>query len=309
MKLRTFYHPGYEAPIGEHIMPMRKFRLVADELRSHPGIELIEPAPIEVGDLLRVHTPEYIEAVRSGDPRALAESQKFPWSPELFPSVLLTSGGLLAAARTALDTGVAAALVSGFHHAFSDHGEGYCTFNGLVITLERLRAEGRIQNAVVLDMDLHYGNGTATLAESRDWMFALSIYGNDYWANSPKRDVSVIHHPAGPNHREAVLPNGCSGAEMLAILENSLPILLERGKPDILLYQAGADPLRDDPYSPLDVGHADLQARDRRVFEFARDHKIPIAWVLAGGYTKDTSQVVQAHVNTAHACCEVFGGT
>lgn len=306
MKLPIFFHPGYEAPIGDHIMPIRKFRLVANELREDPHVDLREPGPVGIDDLLRVHTPEYIEAVRTGEPRTLAESQKFPWSPELFPSVCLTSGGMLAAARTALETGIAAALVSGFHHAFADHGEGFCTFNGLVITLERLRAEGRIRNAAILDMDLHYGNGTATLAESREWMFALSIYGNDYWNNASKRDVSIVHHPAGPNHREAILPNGCGGAEMLEILERSLPILLERGKPDILLYQAGADPLRDDPYSPLDLGHEDLAERDRRVFGFARAHGIPLAWNLAGGYTKDTSQVVRVHTNTARACCEVF---
>lgn len=304
--IRIFHHPGFEAPLGDHIMPIRKFRMVADALRDDPRIEICEPDPVIEGDLLRAHTSEYVAAVRTGEPRELAESQKFPWSPQLYPSVCLTNGGALAAARHALDAGVSAALASGFHHSCRDHGEGFCTFNGLVVALERLRFDGLIRSAAVLDMDLHYGNGTASLAETRNWMFAYSIYGNDYWDNVPMRDVSVIHHPAGPNHREAVLRNGCSGPEMLEILERSLPLLLERGKPDILLYQAGADPLRDDPYSPLDLGHDDLKARDRRVFEFAKDAGIPVAWVLAGGYTTDTSKVVRVHVNTAHACCEVY---
>lgn len=306
MTLRVFHHPGFEAPIGEHIMPIRKFRLVADALRDDPRIEIVAPDPIQRTDLLRVHAPDYIDAVRTGEPRSLAESQKFPWSPELYPSVGLTNGGVYAAAAHALEAGVSAALASGFHHSCADHGEGFCTFNGLVVALEKLRAENRVRRAAVLDMDLHYGNGTASLAESRDWMFALSIYGNDYWQNVPHRDVENVRHPAGPNHREAVLPNGCCGEEMLAILERSLPRLLD-SKPDLLLYQAGADPLRDDPYSPLDLGHDDLMARDRRVFEFARAHGLPIAWVLAGGYTKDTAQVVRVHVNTARACLEVFG--
>jgi acetoin utilization deacetylase AcuC-like enzyme len=306
MKLRVFHHPGFEAPLGEHIMPIRKFRLVADALRGDPRIEIEEPAPVTREDLRRVHTAEYIEAVRTGEPRDLAESQKFPWSPALYPSVLLTNGGVLAAASHALDAGVSAALASGFHHSCADHGEGFCTFNGLVVALEKLRADGRIRRAAVLDLDLHYGNGTASFAESRDWMFALSIYGNDYWRNVPYRDVENLRHPAGPNHREAVLPNGCRGDEMLAILDRSLPLLLA-SKPDVLLFQAGADPFRDDPYSPLDLGHDDLKARDRRVFEFAKSHGIPVAWVLAGGYTKDTAQVVQVHVNTARACLEVFG--
>lgn len=305
MSLRLFHDPGFEAPIGEHIMPIRKFRLVADALRNDAAFEIVAPAPVEIADLARVHTPDYIEAVRMGEPRALAESQKFPWSPELFPSVRLTNGGVFAAAATALERGASAALASGFHHACADHGEGFCTFNGLVVALEKLRAQDRIRRAAVLDMDLHYGNGTATLAESRDWLFALSIYGNDYWENRPYRDVEIVRHPSGPNHAGVVLPNGCRGDEMLAILERSLPRLLE-GRPDVLLYQAGADPLRDDPYSPLDLGHDDLAARDRRVFEFAKSHGLPVAWVLAGGYTPDVSQVVAVHVNTARACAEVF---
>jgi len=306
VSIPIYFHPGYEAPIGEHIMPIRKFRLVAEALRNEPGLDLHEPAPVTIDDLRHVHSGEYIEAVRTGEPRTLAESQKFPWSPELFRSVLLTSGGVYAAAFAALETRVSAALASGFHHSCADHGEGFCTFNGLVVALEKLRARGRIRRAAVLDMDLHYGNGTASLAESRDWMFALSIYGNDYWQNVPYADVATVRHPEGDNHASAVLPNGCRGDEMLAILEAQLPRLLEGGRPDILLYQAGADPLRDDPYSPLDLGAEDLMARDRRVFEFARDAGLPVAWVLAGGYTPDTSKVVAVHVNTARACAEVF---
>lgn len=305
MRLRLFHDSGFEAPIGEHVMPIRKFRLVADALRDDPRMEILPPASISEADLLRVHTGEYIAAIRTGEPRSLAESQKFPWSPALFPSVCLTNGGVFAAAGTALECGVSAALASGFHHSCADHGEGFCTFNGLIVAAEKLRVEGRVQRVAVLDMDLHYGNGTASLVESRDWMFALSIYGNDYWQNVPYRDVETIRHPAGPNHASAALPNGCRGDEMLAILERNLPALRE-SRPDLLLYQAGADPLRDDPYSPLDLGHTDLMARDRRVFEFAKAEGIPVAWVLAGGYTPDTSQVVAVHVNTALACAEIF---
>jgi acetoin utilization deacetylase AcuC-like enzyme len=306
MKLPLFHHPGFEAPIGDHVMPIRKFRLVADALSSDPRIEIVAPKPVTDGDLLRVHTLAYVDAIRTGEPRALAESQKFPWSPALFGSVLLTNGAVYAAASAALADGASGALASGFHHACADHGEGFCTFNGLVVALEKLRAAGRIRRAAILDMDLHYGNGTASLSTSRDWLFALSIYGNDYWDNTPFRDVSVIRHPAGPNHAEAVLPNGCRGDEMLGILERHLPVLLDRAKPDILLYQAGADPLRDDPYSPLELDHDDLIARDRRVFEFASEHGLPVAWVLAGGYAPDLSKVVAVHVNTARICCEVF---
>lgn len=307
MSLTIFYDPGFAAPIGKHIMPIRKFGLVAEALRDIPGMTLSAPPPLTAEDLLRVHTAEYVEAVRTGQPRPLAESQKFPWSPALFPSVLLTSGAVAAAGRHALATGVSGALVSGFHHACADHGEGFCTFNGLVAALEKLRAEGRISSAAVLDLDLHYGNGTASLAASRPWLRALSIYGNDYADNTPFRDVSIRRHADGPNHFSVPLvPGADDGKQLREVLDLHLPWLVRDSVPDLLLYQAGADPLREDPYSPLDLGHEDLYERDRKVFAFARRQGIPVAWVLAGGYTEDVSQVVKVHVNTALACREVY---
>src|SRR5688572_29956345 len=203
--LTAFYHPGYAAPLGKHIMPIAKFGLLAEALREMPAVSLREPAPVTEVDLARVHTQEYIAAIKSGEPRALAESQKFPWTPELFPSVCLTNGGCLAAARRALQDGVSAALVSGFHHACTDHGEGFCTFNGLVVAVDALRASGEVEKVAVLDLDLHYGNGTAQLATSRPHLFQVSIYGNDYWNNTPYRDVKVRRHEDGENHRSIAL--------------------------------------------------------------------------------------------------------
>lgn len=305
MKLTAYFHPEYAAPIGDHIMPIRKFGLVAEALRSADDIQLIEPSPVSEDDLLRVHTLRYVDAVCSGEPRDLAEMQKFPWSASLYPSVLLTSGGCLAAARKALEEGVSAALVSGFHHACADHGEGFCTFNGLVVTADALMEGGEAKKIAVLDMDLHYGNGTAQLAVARPYLFAMSIYGNDYWNNVAYRDVSARHHVDGPNHRSFALPAGCDGRVMMRVMEEALPSLLDFG-PDVILYQAGADPYREDPYSPLALDHDDLLARDRHVFAFAKRHGIPIAWVLAGGYTEDISKVVRVHTNTFDAWRNVF---
>jgi acetoin utilization deacetylase AcuC-like enzyme len=305
--ITAFYHPGFAAPIGEHIMPMRKFALVAQALESMPDVRLQEPAPLTEEALKLVHTEEYIRAIRTGEPRALAESQKFPWSSELFASVCLTNGACLAAARQARCDGVAAALASGFHHAGAEHGEGFCTFNGLVIAADVMRDSGEVSSVAILDLDLHYGNGTASLATTRPYLTALSIYGNDYQANVAYRDVSFRHHEDGANHLSVPLPAGCNGAQLNQILEQFLPRLLEPRLPDLLLYQAGADPLRDDPYSPLALTHADLHERDRRVFQFARTQKLPIAWVLAGGYTPDIRQVVEVHINTFRAARTVWG--
>jgi acetoin utilization deacetylase AcuC-like enzyme len=304
----TAYHdPGFAAPIGDHVMPMRKFQLVADALAGCSWVRVERPAPATPTDLGRVHTAAYAEAVRSGEPRALAESQKLPWSPVLWPSVLLTNGGALAAAARALDDGVAAALASGFHHAHADHGEGFCTFNGLVVAAEALRAARRVRRVAVLDLDLHYGNGTASLCATRPWVFNCSIYGNDYWQNKPYRDVENVRHTDGPNHVSFALANGSGSKELLAALERGTAAILAWGRPDLLLYQAGADPYREDPYSPLDLDQGDLRERDRFVFAWARREGLPLAWVLAGGYTPDVGKVVDVHIATFDAARAVYG--
>ncbi len=305
--LHTYYHPGYAAPIGDHVMPIRKFGLVAEEVSKLPFVKMEQPQPLSEADLLRVHTLSYVNTIKTGQPRELAESQKFPWSPELFPSVLLTGGGLLAAAERAITNGSAAALVSGFHHSCADHGEGFCTFNGLIVAIDALRARSAIQTAAVLDCDLHYGNGTAALAATRPYMQAISVYGNDYKDNTAYRDVTVPHHIDGPNHKSLALPSRAGRDTMLAALAEAFNLLLERGRPDLLLYQAGADPFHLDPYSPLSLDHDDLLQRDVEVFKFAHRERIPIAWVLAGGYTPDVRQVVKVHVNTFHAWQTVYG--
>ncbi len=300
--ITAYHHPGFAAPIGDHVMPMRKFQLVADGLAARASFVRVEaPDPVSPEALRRVHTAAYLDAVRTGEPRALAESQKFPWSPALWPSVLLTCGGVLAAATRALDDGLSAAIASGFHHSHADHGEGFCTFNGLVVAAEALREAGRVRRVAVLDLDLHYGNGTASLCGTRPWLFNCSIYGNDYWQNQAYRDVENVRHTDGPNHVSFALPNGSGGKVLLAALERGMAAILESCRPDLVLYQAGADPYKEDPYSPLDLGLEDLRERDRLVFAWARRERLPLAWVLAGGYTPDVSRVVDVHLGTFDA--------
>lgn len=305
--IRVAYSPRYFADLGEHIMPIRKFGLVADAIRSEKlPIQIYEPPRASDEDILLAHTPEYMRAVDTGEPRELAQSQKFPWSPELAEAVRWTNGGCIAAARAALEDGVAGNLASGFHHSHAAHGEGFCTYNGLVIAMERLRAEGRLKRALVLDMDLHYGNGTASLLESRPWAWQLSIYGNWYKKNLAYRDVASERAPDTKNCRSVAIPNGAGRATYLAALEEHFEPFLKLARPDLVLYQAGADPYKEDPYSPLDVDHATLMARDTFVFETCRLWEVPVMWVLAGGYTADVSKVVEVHLNTARAAVGVF---
>jgi acetoin utilization deacetylase AcuC-like enzyme len=309
--LTTVVHsPAYFADLGPHVMPIRKFGLVRDAIASC-GLpaRIVEPEPVGDTDLLRVHTSAYVKAVATGEPRALAESQKFPWSRGLADAVRHTNGGCVAALRFALDQGVAGNLASGFHHAHADHGEGFCTFNGLVVALERMRSEGRFGRALVLDMDLHFGNGTASLLASRPWAHQLSIYGNFYENNKAIRDVGEKEAPDTANCRSIPVPAGTAGPRYLEILRDSFDAAIDRASPEIVLYQAGADPYREDPYSPLDLGHEDLMARDAYVFETCKRRGLPVMWVLAGGYTTDISKVVEVHVNTFRAAHRVFGSS
>jgi acetoin utilization deacetylase AcuC-like enzyme len=307
--MRVFHRPEYQADIGEHVMPMRKFTLVRERLEALAlPVRIEAPDAVSDVDLLRVHDEAYVRAVATGEPRALAESQKFPWSPALAESVRYTNGGAVAALFAALDDGVAGNLASGYHHAHADHGEGFCTFNGLVVALERARADARIRRGLVVDLDLHYGNGTAALMASRPDFYNLSIYGNWYEANRADRDVDSRRASDTDNCWSAPVPNGATGADYLDIIDTHLAPAIARARPDVILYQAGADPYREDPYSPLDVDIGDLFERDRLVFQSARAAGVPIAWVLAGGYTPDVSKVVEVHVNTARAALEAFDG-
>jgi acetoin utilization deacetylase AcuC-like enzyme len=307
MTLIAFHSAGYAADIGEHVMPMRKFALVRAAIEEAKlDYSIREPKAATEKDLLRVHTREYVRAIASGEPRALAESQKFPWSKELADATRLTNGGCIAALTAALEGGVGANIASGFHHAHADHGEGFCTFNGLVVALEHARAHHKIERALVIDLDLHYGNGTASLLASRPDFHNLSIYGNWYEENKASRDVDTRSAPDTANCRSIPVANGTDGDRYLAIVGTALEPAIDRARPDVIVYQAGADPYREDPYSPLNLDENDLYRRDRIVFETCKRHDIPVCWVLAGGYTKDIDKVVAVHLGTARAAAEIF---
>ncbi len=305
--MRVFHSPKYFADLGDHVMPIRKFALVREGIEaSGLPVTVIEPPRTTDADLLRVHTAAYIHAVDTGEPRALAESQKFPWSPGLAEAVRWTNGGCIAGVRAAMEDGVAGNLASGFHHSHQTRGEGYCTFNGLVVAYERARADGLLSRALVIDMDLHYGNGTAFLCAGRPDLYQLSIYGNWYDQNLAHRDVTTRRTPDTENARSIPVPNGAGRDVYLGILAENLDRMIDLARPEVLFYQAGADPYKEDPYSPLDLDHDALMARDRYVFETCKRRGVPVLWVLAGGYTKDVTKVVQVHVNTFLAASAVY---
>jgi acetoin utilization deacetylase AcuC-like enzyme len=308
MTIPLFYSEHYIADIGSHIMPIHKFRLVRDAIvSSQLPVSFHQPDPIQEEELLQVHTREYVEAIKTGAPKHLAESQKFPWSSALAEAVRHTNGGCIAALDAALRHQISGNLASGFHHAHADHGEGFCTFNGLILALERAYQQQKITRGLVIDLDLHYGNGTASLVAARPYCANLSIYGSWYKQNVAYKDVEQERAPDSHNAWSLPVPNGSSGAQYLRLIQEHAARAVESYQPDIILYQAGADPYREDPYSPLDVGLEDLYERDQMIFSLAKEKRIPIAYVLAGGYTKDISKIVEVHLNTYKAALAVFG--
>ncbi len=289
--MQAFTSAHYTAPMGNHSYPMDKYLLVPERLLAE-GIltpeEIVEPPPIALEDILRVHTPGYVHAFLNGTlGRKALLRLGLPWSRQLVRRALVVIGGTLSAARAALSGGIAANLAGGTHHAFADHGEGYCIFNDLVIALRRLRAEGCIGRALVLDLDVHQGNGTAALCQTDPDTFTFSMHAaNNYPAHKERSSWDIA------------LPDGTTDEQYLSRLEESLPVLLERARPDLILYQAGVDVLQGDRFGKLVLSMAGVGGRDQITCAFARRSGIPLAVTLGGGYARELDRIVTAHCQT-----------
>ena len=292
--MHAFTSARYTAPMGNHSYPMDKYRLVPERLLAEgiltPDV-IVEPQPIALGDILRVHTPAYVHAFINGTLERKAMLRLgLPWSQELVHRAFAVIGGTLGAARAALRDGIAANLAGGTHHAFADHGEGYCVFNDLVIVLRRLRADGCISRALIIDLDAHQGNGTAALCQTDPDTFTFSMHGeNNYPAHKEQSSWDIA------------LPDGTTDEQYLGLLEESLPVLLQQARPDLILYQAGVDVLRGDRFGKLALSMAGVGERDRFVCAFARRAGIPLVVTLGGGYARDINRIVTAHCQTVRA--------
>lgn len=289
--MRAFTSTKYTVSLGHHSYPMEKYRRVPEQLVAE-GIlrpeELVEPEAASVTDVLRVHTSEYVHAFINGtlERKALLRLG-LPWSEDLVQRAFAVLGGTYGAARAALMDGVAANLAGGTHHAFADHGEGYCIFNDHVITLRRLRAEGLVHRFLIVDLDVHQGNGTAVLCRDDSETFTFSMH-------------SARNYPA---HKERSswdieLPDGTTDEQYLDILANALPQLLEKFSPAVILYQAGVDVLAGDRFGTLALTMAGIAERDRAVCAFARYAGLPLVVTLGGGYARNIDQIVTAHCQT-----------
>jgi acetoin utilization deacetylase AcuC-like enzyme len=291
--MQVFYSPAYTSSAHD-FDTTRKATWLASSIERRPisGVELVAPDPLTVADLLRVHDRRYVEAVRTGSPRDLAEMQGFDWDSGLWEMVLTSNGGVMAAARAALSDGVAGSLSSGLHHARAYRGVGYCTFNGLAIAARALLDEGAVASVLILDFDAHCGGGTASLIEDEQRITQM--------------DVSVSpfdgYENTGNSHLEEVI----SAAGYLPSVRWALEQC--RQPFDLVLYNAGMD-----PYEGCDVGGLDgigaemLAQRERLVFQWCRSRGLPVAFVLAGGYighSLDRTALVNLHRLTINAAVQ-----
>ncbi len=289
--MRAFTSALYTVNVGNHSYPMDKYRLVPARLLTEetlsPG-QLLDPEAATLDDILRVHTPEYAHAFINGTLERKAMLRiGLPWSPELVQRAFAVIGGTIGAAHLALDEGVAANLAGGTHHAFADHGEGYCIFNDMVIAMRRLRADGMARRFLVIDLDVHQGNGTAALCQADPEAFTFSMHGE---SNYPARKEQ--------SSWDIALPDGMVDETYLELLTQALPRVLERFSPELIFYQAGVDVLAGDRFGKLALTMVGVGERDRIVREFARRSGLPLVITLGGGYARDIHRIVEAHCQT-----------
>ncbi|HEU5179611.1 MAG TPA: histone deacetylase [Candidatus Polarisedimenticolia bacterium] len=298
--MKVVYSDAYFLQLGEHVFPAVKYRRVKEKLLADGTItpaDLVEPAPASDEDLLLVHAPSYIHKLKTGtfSPVEIMR-QEVPYSRELVDAFILAAGGSILAAKLALDARSAAVnLGGGFHHAYPDHGEGFCLIHDVAVAIRRMQKDRRIDRAMVVDCDVHHGNGTAAIFRKDPDVFTLSIH---QFHNYP------FHKP--PSSLDIDLADGTGDAEYLEKLEQGLAAAMQKLTPDLLFYIAGADPFGEDQLGGLNLTREGLEKRDRLVFEAGRRHKARVHLTLAGGYAVNVEDTVAIHAASVRILREVF---
>ena len=299
LPFRLVYHERYDLHLGDHVFPAKKYRYLRDRmLRTRFAVaeDFIEPQPASDDDVRLVHDAEYVAKLRSG---TLSYQDilrlEIPYSRQMVEAFWLAAGGSTLAARGALECGIGFNIGGGFHHAFPAHGEGFCAINDIAIAVRRLQADGLIKRAMVVDVDVHHGNGTAAIFDADPSVFTLSIHQfNNYPSEKPLSSLD-IH-----------LADGTGDAEYLHRLGNGFRAALAMFKPELVLYVAGADPYLEDQLGGLSLTLEGLVERDRLVIRTSLMQGIPVAVVLAGGYAQSVEDTITIHLNTATVAREVL---
>jgi acetoin utilization deacetylase AcuC-like enzyme len=298
LPFKLIYHPHYDLNLGPHVFPSQKFRLIAESLLAEKladPADFLEPKPAADDDLLRVHTREWVTKLKTGTLTASDVMKlEIPYSPELVEAVWLAAGGSILAAQSALHDGFGCNIGGGFHHAYPNHGEGFCAIHDVAVAIRRLQHDNSIVRAIVVDTDVHHGNGTAAIFAKDPTVFTLSIHQeNNYPAHKPPSTVD-LH-----------MDDRVDDAEYLDALLPAVEKALNEFRPDILFYIGGADPFCEDQLGGLSLTKKGLLERDRRVFKQARTRNIPVVTTLAGGYARRVEDTVRIHINTVLAAREV----
>lgn len=307
--LQAFYADNFVLPLpAGHRFPMAKYSLLRDRLvKELPGVRTMQAPSASDGELALVHTPAYIEAISQGSLPAPAQREiGFPWSAGMAERARRSVGATVAAARVALGSGragigltggegIAANLAGGTHHAYAHKGGGFCVFNDVAVAARLMQAEWsrafrhtcKPLAVAIIDLDVHQGNGTAHVFTSDKSVFTLSMHGEK---NFPfRKEASDL---------DIELPDGCTDAPYLEALESALDELQRKFEPGLVLYLAGADPFEGDRLGRLSLTYDGMEARDRRVFDWAWQRRIPLAFCMAGGYGVNIDETVQVQVNT-----------
>ena len=292
MPLHLWSSARYVIPLPEgHRFPIAKYALLRDRVLAERLVSLDrlhEPAVASLDDLLKVHTPEYVTGLIEGTlGEALMRRIGFPWSPHLVERSLRSVVGTVEAAEAALDHGVAMNLAGGTHHAFPEHGEGFCVFNDVAVAVRRLQRTGRIARAAIIDLDVHQGNGTHAVFANDRGVTTFSMHGE---RNYPFHKV--------PGTLDVELPDGTGDDEYLERLWSTLPGVLAAARADVVIYLAGADPHERDRLGRLKLTFDGLARRDHMVLAACRDIGLPVCVTIAGGYGADVHETVEVHTRT-----------
>ncbi len=327
LPFKLVYSDDYFLPIGRHVFPAEKYRRVRDRLLATNVAEssdFLEPQPATDEDILLVHTPDYVRKLKTGTLSPSEEIQlEIPYSRELVDAFWLAAGGSILAAQHALTDKICVSIGGGFHHAFPDHGEGFCMIHDVAVAIRRLQRDGKIRTAMTIDCDVHHGNGTAAIfAGTRTTSEPLpsassSILGKQVpgkMRGAHAGDVFTIslhqhnNYPAykPPSSIDVDLPDGTGDDDYLAWLGDAISSGLRQFEPDLICYIAGADPYREDQLGGLDLTIEGLKKRDELVFRVARARDIPVMVTYAGGYARNVEDTVTIHTNTVVAAADVF---
>jgi acetoin utilization deacetylase AcuC-like enzyme len=297
LPLKLIYDERYDLNLGAHVFPSQKYRLVYKRLLQEQIAsqeDFLKPMPASDEDILRVHSQDYLYKLKTGSlTRAEVMRMEVPYSTELIEACWLAAGGSILSARRALEEGFSANLGGGFHHAYPDHGEGFCVIHDVAVAIRKMQADGAIERAMVVDTDVHQGNGTAAIFGGDETVFTMSIHQEH---NYP--------YPKPPSTVDVNLPDGMGDADYLAILEKYLHRSFDEFSPQLLFYVAGADPYGEDQLGGLALTMEGLAHRDALVMGYAQRNQVPTAVTLAGGYARKLDDTVSIHVNTIKAAIQ-----